>query len=89
MPGTVSREAYRIIQEGLTNAARHAGGAARLKVDVREDRLQLELSNPVGSARPGGGRGLAGIEERVATLRGRMSAGRDDGVFRLTVELPL
>jgi signal transduction histidine kinase len=87
--GTVSREAYRIIQEGLTNAARHAGGPARLRVNVREDRLRLELSNPVGSARPGGGRGLKGIEERVAALRGRMSAGRDGGDFRLTVELPL
>jgi signal transduction histidine kinase len=89
VPGAVSREAYRIIQEGLTNASRHAGGAARLKVAVREDRLELELSNPVGRSRPGGGRGLTGLEERVAALRGRMEARREDGVFRLTVELPL
>jgi signal transduction histidine kinase len=89
VPGAVSREAYRIIQEGLTNASRHAGGAARLRVAVGEDRLELELSNPVGRSRPGGGRGLPGLEERVAALRGQMSAGRENGVFRLTVELPL
>ena len=89
VPGAVSREAYRIIQEGLTNAARHGAGEPSVTIAVRDDRLELELTNPVGSARPGGGRGLPGIEERVAILRGRMSAGSEAGVWRLKVELPL
>ena len=89
VPGAVSREAYRIIQEGLTNAARHGAGEPSVTIAVRADQLELELTNPVGSARPGGGRGLPGIEERVAILRGRMSAGSEAGVWRLKVELPL
>jgi signal transduction histidine kinase len=89
VPGAVSREAYRIIQEGLTNAARHGDGAPTVRLAVSEDRVELELSNPVGTSRPGGGRGLRGIEERVATLRGRMAAGSEAGVWRLKVELPL
>ncbi len=89
VPGAVSREAYRIIQEGLTNAARHGAGEPSVTIAVREDQLELELTNAVGLARPGGGRGLLGIEERVAILRGRMSAGSEAGVWRLKVELPL
>jgi len=89
VPGAVSREAYRIIQEGLTNAARHGDGSPAVRLAVTDDRIEVELTNPLGTARPGGGRGLRGIEERVATLRGRMAAGSEAGVWRLKVELPL
>ncbi|CAM5693052.1 hypothetical protein SBADM41S_01907 [Streptomyces badius] len=74
-PGTVKlypvvgREAYRIVQEGLSNALRHGGGDAaspvRLLIAVRERERELEIvmENPLGErpavARPGGGRGLA------------------------------
>ncbi|MED7948296.1 sensor histidine kinase [Streptomyces sp. BE303] len=94
LPAAFSREAYRIVQEGLTNVLRHAGPApARLRVGPVGGRLEIELTNPVGPARPsrpGGGRGLRGIGERAAALRGGCEAGpADDGTtWRLAVWLP-
>jgi signal transduction histidine kinase len=103
VPAWVSREAYRIVQEGLTNALRHAGTVpVWLRVDVQPSRLALELTNPLGTetgrgdrpasgtvGRDHGGRGLAGIAERVALLHGRVTAGFFEGGWRLDVELPL
>ena len=93
VPQAVSREAYRIVQESLTNAARHAGHApVSLSLNIGEDELELELTNPLGASRPrraGGGRGLHGIQERVMSLRGQMSAGPDAGRWRVSVRLPL
>ena len=92
VPAVVSREAYRIVQEGLTNALRHAGTVpVRLRVDATGERLTLELVNPIGEAvtMPGGGRGLTGIAERVHVLEGQVDAGRVDGDWRLAVEIPL
>ncbi|OCC12188.1 sensor histidine kinase [Streptomyces sp. PTY087I2] len=94
----VAREAYRIVQEGLSNALRHGGGAAspvRLLIAVRERERELEIvmENPLGErpavARPGGGRGLRGIAERAVLLGGRAEARPYDGVWRLTARLPL
>ena len=81
LPPVVSREAYRIVQEGLTNALRHAGPVpVRLRLHVDADRLELEMTNPLGTgehtrrsadgAGPRGGRGLQGIRERVTVLHG-------------------
>ncbi len=93
VPQAVSREAYRIVQESLTNAARHAGRVpVRLTLNVGADDLELELSNPLSASRPrsaGGGRGLTGIQERVISLRGQVSAGPDAGRWRVAVRLPL
>jgi signal transduction histidine kinase len=93
VPASVSREAYRIIQEALTNALRHAGKVpVRLRVRVRDQRLEIDVSNPLGGASAGhhsGGRGLGGIRERVTVLRGTMTAGPDDGQWRMDVSLPL
>ncbi|MFJ9947262.1 sensor histidine kinase [Kitasatospora sp. NPDC091207] len=95
LPAALSRDAYRIVQEGLTNVLRHAGPApAGLRVGRAADRLEIELTNPLGPARPsrpGGGRGLRGIGERTAVLRGGYAAGpTDDGTnWRLAVWLPL
>ena len=93
IPQAVSREAYRIVQESLTNAARHAGHApVRLRLNVGSDDLELELTNPLDSSQPrraGGGRGLNGIRERVTSLRGQVSAGADAGHWRVKVRLPL
>jgi signal transduction histidine kinase len=92
VPAVVSREGYRIVQEGLTNAARHGGGRpVALRLAVSGGALAIELTNPVAASTvdgTGGGRGLAGMRERVALLGGDMSAGRDDGVWRVTVRLP-
>jgi signal transduction histidine kinase len=86
----VSREGYRIVQEGLTNAARHGRGhAVALRVALAGGMLAIELTNPAGEpAAGGGGRGLAGMRERVALLGGEMSAGREDGLWRVAVRLP-
>jgi signal transduction histidine kinase len=92
VPPVVSREAYRIVQEGLTNALRHAGKVrVTVRLAVRASRLELEMTNPVGPpgpARAGGGRGLRGIRERVTILGGRMTAGADDGHWRVAVTIP-
>ncbi|MEV0096289.1 histidine kinase [Streptomyces sp. NPDC050738] len=89
----VSREAYRIVQEGLSNALRHGGGSpVELTVTVRERTMEITMDNPLPGqppvVRPGGGRGLRGIAERAALLGGRAVAGPHDGHWRLTVELP-
>ncbi|GHF40045.1 histidine kinase [Kitasatospora xanthocidica] len=95
LPAPVSREAYRIVQEGLTNVLRHAGPApAGLRVGLAGDRLEIELTNPLGAtrpSRPGGGRGLRGIGERATALRGGSTAGpsADGTTWRLAVWLPV
>nr|WP_277820138.1 histidine kinase [Actinomadura sp. RB99] len=94
VPAAVSREAYRIVQEGLTNALRHAGKVpVRLRLGVSGERLEMEMSNPLGArgvgAGHGGGRGLGGIRERVTVLRGEMTAGPDGDRWRMHVSLPL
>lgn len=90
---TVSREAYRIAQEGITNALRHAPGAAvELEVEVGEARLGLRIANPVtaGGHGGGGGRGLEGLAERVRLLGGTADAGPDaEDTWVLRVALPL
>jgi signal transduction histidine kinase len=93
IPPVVSREAYRIVQEGLTNTLRHAGKVrVTVRLVVTGSRLELEITNPVtgaGPPREGGGRGLRGIRERVTILGGRMSAGADDGRWRVFVAIPV
>ncbi|MFI5707940.1 sensor histidine kinase [Kribbella sp. NPDC051620] len=97
LPAAVSREAYRIVQEGLTNAIRHAGRPAGevsvdLLINLDKSGLLLELTNPVSPGatdQSGGGRGLAGIRERVAVLRGTVEAGLVANRWRLAVTLPV
>ena len=91
---SMQRTAYRAVQEGLTNARKHAPHASvRVLVEERDDAVLVEVENvvPVGltSAEiPGGGRGLVGLAERVRLEGGRMDAAVRDGRFRLTVVLP-
>jgi signal transduction histidine kinase len=93
LPAVVSREAYRIVQEGLTNALRHAPGAAcRLELAAGGD-LRIRLADDAPGTVPGasgGGRGLRGLRERVRDLRGDVDAGPgDDGRWVLAVRLPV
>ncbi|MFF7439534.1 histidine kinase [Streptomyces sp. NPDC008122] len=93
VPETLSREAYRIVQEGLTNAARHAGGApVTVRVDARTEELEITMENPLPDrppvTRPDGGRGLRGITERARLLGGTASAGPAGAVWRLAVRIP-
>jgi signal transduction histidine kinase len=91
VPAAVSREGYRIVQEGLTNVVRHAGRVvATLRIALSEGTLRIELSNPLGAARRSdrSGRGLAGMRERVDLLGGSMTAGPDGDHWRVAVLLP-
>lgn len=92
VPGPVSREGYRILQESLTNVLRHAGAVpVRIRIEVTDGTLGLEVRNPLGADIPGPGRGsgLRGIRERAALLGGRARTGPDQGDWQVHVELPL
>ncbi|MFF3897455.1 sensor histidine kinase [Streptomyces sp. NPDC001812] len=92
VPGPVSREGYRILQEALTNALRHAGTVpVRIRIRVADGTLFLEVRNPLPGDVPGPGRGsgLRGIRERAALLGGRARTGPDGGDWAVRVELPL
>jgi signal transduction histidine kinase len=85
--------AYRIVQEALTNAAKHARGAtARAVVRYAGDTVEVEVSDDgSGTAHSAGSRrGLAGIGERVAIFGGRFDAGpRADGGWSVRAALPV
>ncbi|HMI71738.1 MAG TPA: sensor histidine kinase, partial [Solirubrobacteraceae bacterium] len=99
LPAALGRAAYRIVQEGLTNARKHAPGAAvDVEVSAREgDGLVVEVVSrrPVGVAvaavgdrMPGAGTGLIGLAERVALAGGELRHGPDaagDFVLRATI----
>jgi signal transduction histidine kinase len=93
LPPAIDLSAYRIVQEGLTNALKHAGGT-RADVVVRywADELQIDVRDDGhGPAESDGlGHGLVGIRERVNLYGGRMSAGAANGRgFLLSTSLPL
>jgi signal transduction histidine kinase len=94
LPVGIELSAYRIVQEALTNALKHAGNA-RASVHVRYgvDSLELEIvdDGAGGLARTaGGGHGLVGMRERVALYGGRLDAGRrPSGGFAVRVLLPI
>jgi signal transduction histidine kinase len=94
LPVGIELSAYRIVQEALTNALKHAGDArATIRVQYRPDTLELEVVDTGagnGTGTPGGGHGLVGMRERVALCGGRFDAGRlPDGGFAVHVLLPL
>jgi signal transduction histidine kinase len=93
LPPALSREAYRIVQEALTNATRHgAAGPMTLRLTVADEVL-IELTNPLGAGggtgSNGGGRGIAGMRERVTLLGGRLEVGPDGPTWRVSARLPL
>ncbi|WP_055610844.1 sensor histidine kinase [Streptomyces phaeochromogenes] len=92
VPGPVSREGYRILQESLTNVLRHAGSVpVRVRIAVDGGALSLEVRNPltVDITGPGRGSGLRGIRERAALLGGSARTGPDEGDWQVHAELPL
>ena len=93
LPRGIDLSAYRIVQEGLTNALKHAHASdADVIVRYRSDELGIEVrDNGHGSAASDGlGHGLVGVRERVKLYGGQMSAGTsDDGGFVLSTCLPL
>jgi signal transduction histidine kinase len=90
LPRRVDRGAYRIVQEALTNAARHGTGAAELELTFTPDALAIAVVNPVaGAADAGSGHGLVGMRERADLLGGDLRTTLSDGRFRLDARLPL
>ncbi|MEV4343114.1 histidine kinase [Actinoplanes sp. NPDC049596] len=90
LPETVGLAAYRIVQEALANAARHAPGAA-VRVVARgvPDRLELEVSNPADGPAGDAGHGLSGMRERATLLGGTLTAGVAGGAFVVRAVLPV
>jgi signal transduction histidine kinase len=100
LPAAVDVSAYRILQEALTNAARHATGVrvhlrldrteSELKLSVRNGPRQARAGHASGTSRTDGGHGVRGMRERAAMLGGELYAGpTDDGGFEVTATLPL
>jgi signal transduction histidine kinase len=94
LPPQVEEGAYRLVQEGLTNAMKHAPGSeVRLSLSVREDALDIELRDsgakaPSALAGTGSSLGLAGMRERIEALGGSLDAGPQSGGWRLHARIP-
>ncbi|MBP2326694.1 signal transduction histidine kinase [Kibdelosporangium banguiense] len=94
VPAAVERTAYRIVQESLTNIARHAAAAtASVRIDYRPDALVIQVDDD-GTATPDSapvpGVGLLGMRERVTALGGHLRAApRSEGGFTVQAELPV
>ncbi|MGW8761298.1 sensor histidine kinase [Streptomyces sp. NPDC055815] len=90
----VDLAAYRVVQEALTNAVKHAAGArVSVTVEYAADRLCVEVSDTGGrrlrTAEPGGGHGLLGLRERLAVYGGTLDAGsRPHGGYRVRAVIP-
>ncbi|GAA2084863.1 sensor histidine kinase [Actinomadura alba] len=101
LSATIELSAYRIVQEALTNARRHAPGAqVRVELTYLPDRLAVRVRNDESGAtartrildrsEPDGGHGLVGMRERATILGGRFSAGpATEGGFLVEAELPV
>jgi signal transduction histidine kinase len=102
LPAAVDLAAYRIVQESLTNAIRHAGPAtAAVSLGYHHDELRIEVTDTGRGPAPGsgntshghngngGGHGLAGMRERAATVGGSLETGPGPaGGFRVAARLP-
>jgi signal transduction histidine kinase len=96
VPATTGRTIYRLAQEALTNARKHAPGAdVRLGLTAVPGWLHLEITNPLpnptpaGPPVPGSATGLIGLAERVELAGGRLAHGRTpDDTFRLEAWIP-
>ncbi|MGC4109360.1 MAG: histidine kinase [Nocardioides sp.] len=93
LPDVIGRTVYRIVQEGMTNAAKHAPGTT-LQIVVSgspDEGVTVELRNPLGVRRgstPGAGLGLVGLTERAELRGGRLEGHREDGVWVLRGWIP-
>ncbi|MGH3915050.1 MAG: sensor histidine kinase [Pseudonocardiaceae bacterium] len=93
LPAAVDLTAYRIVQEALTNAVKHAGGS-RATVMVRRDgdAVVIEVTNDRTTGTPAGiaeGTGLVSMRERAAALGGTLTAGPAEGAWRVHAVLPM
>lgn len=93
IPDACSLATYRIVQESVTNARRHARGApVRIKLNFNRTELSVVVENGPGASTNGSsapaGAGIAGMRQRAAAIGGRLEAGATAGGFRIAAELP-
>jgi signal transduction histidine kinase len=95
LPAQIEDDALRVVQEGLTNAMKHAPGArVRVRLVLTDDALEIEVRDrggrtPSSLARTGAGLGLSGMRERIESLGGRLDAGPcAEGGWRIDARLP-
>ncbi|WP_067488191.1 sensor histidine kinase [Actinomadura hibisca] len=93
LPAAVELAAFRIVQESLTNALKHAGpGRAEVLLEYRPDRVVVTVDSPLGRdgpRLPGSGAGLIGMRERASVLAGDFAAGPAGDRWRVHAELPV
>lgn len=96
LPAAVQERAYRVVQEGLTNAMKHAPGAdVHVRLVVEGDVLEIEVRDEGGTTAPtladsGSGLGLRGMRERLQAGGGSLAAGPDgDGGWCVRARLPI
>ena len=93
----VETSVHRLVQESLTNARRHAPGAAvSVRIDLADDRLRVEVANTAPAERTAppvgghGGFGVVGLRERVSAVDGTMEAGATpEGGWRIAADFPV
>jgi signal transduction histidine kinase len=91
LEAAVDQAAYRILQEALTNAARHGRGQTRVDLAFGDAALELSVVNATSgnsARRANGGHGLIGMRERAALVGGTLDAEDAHGSFRLRARLP-
>jgi signal transduction histidine kinase len=95
LPPGMDLAAYRVVQEALTNTVKHASGArVVITIDHGPHALLLEVTDtggvPASPARTGNGRGLIGMQQRLAVYGGTLEAGeRPIGGYRVRAQIPL
>ncbi|MGW2720515.1 sensor histidine kinase [Streptomyces sp. NPDC001492] len=94
VPAPVELAAYRIVQESLTNALKHAGpGRVTVALAQRDGALDVRVTSPYGHRdgprAPGSGAGLVGMRERAGLLGGTFEAGPDGALWTVHATLPL
>jgi signal transduction histidine kinase len=89
--GAADQAAFRILQEALTNAARHGAGSARIELAFGDAAVELAVTNPVAaslSPPPSRGHGLIGMRERATLLGGTLDTEHANGAFRVRARIP-
>jgi signal transduction histidine kinase len=94
LPPALDLSAYRIVQEALSNARKHAGDtSATVRVAYQPDLLLLDITNQPGtstSAQVNGGHGIIGMRERAALFGGSLKAGPQPcGGYKVQAAIPL
>jgi signal transduction histidine kinase len=90
LPPAVDQAAYRILQEALTNAARHGLGNAYVELAYEANAVEIVVTNAasLGATADGGGHGIVGMRERASLLGGSLDASAKAGVFQVRARLP-